>query len=414
MITINATIEEIFEAVSQLENKEFILEKEIFQDSKIMVKDEFDNWIKVLGMVTKIDELREIKFSDGTICVVANKHKIRKQKNECCLVSDLIVGDVVEKSDGSKISVTSNELTSKIETVFDMHVDSESHLYQTENGIVHHNTELSKALSNYLFNDEDGLIRIDMSEYMEPHSVSKLIGAPPGYVGHGDGGQLTEKVRNKPYSVVLFDEIEKAHRDVLNILLQLLDEGKLTDGEGVEINFKNTVIIMTSNIGTQEITDNKPMGFNASGFKGDMENQRIIEKALKKSFRPELLNRIDEVVIFDKLTNENVLDIVRIHLSKFKKTVNTQGIDVNFTEKLENFIAKEGYSEEYGARPILRVITRFVETPLSKELLLKKYKSGDSIVVDFDEEKGTLISLKNISEELIELKKKTVRKKIKE
>jgi ATP-dependent Clp protease ATP-binding subunit ClpC len=253
-------------------------------------------------------------------------------------------------------------------------------------------TELCKALSEYLFNDEDSLIRIDMSEYMEPHSVSKLIGAPPGYVGHGDGGQLTEKVRNKPYSVVLFDEIEKGHKDVINILLQLLDEGKLTDGDGVEINFKNTVVIMTSNIGTQEIIDNKPVGFNSDLLKNNLENQRIIEKSLKKHFRPELLNRIDDVVIFQKLTKENIINIVNIHLSNFKKNIGKQNIDVEFSEKMIEFIGEEGYSEEYGARPILRVITKFVETPLSKELLLKKINNGDSILIDFDKEKGTLIN----------------------
>ena len=262
-------------------------------------------------------------------------------------------------------------------------------------------TELSKALSEYLFNDEDSLIRIDMSEYMEPHSVSKLIGAPPGYVGHGDGGQLTEKVRNKPYSVVLFDEIEKGHKDVTNILLQLLDEGKLTDGDGVEINFKNTVVIMTSNIGTQDIMDNKPMGFNSDQFKNDLENSRIIEKALKKHFRPELLNRIDDVVIFKKLSKENIINIVKIHLNNFRKNVLAQGVEIEFTENLINFVGEEGYSDEYGARPILRVITRFVQTPLSKELLLKKIKSGDSIIVDFDKEKGTIIELKNIKKERV-------------
>jgi ATP-dependent Clp protease ATP-binding subunit ClpC len=275
-------------------------------------------------------------------------------------------------------------------------------------------TQTAKALSKYLFNDEDGMVRIDMSEYMEPHSVSKLIGAPPGYVGHGDGGQLTEKVRNKPYSVVLFDEIEKAHKDVLNVLLQILDEGKLTDGDGVEINFKNTVIIMTSNIGTQEIADNKPMGFNSTSFKSDMENQRIVEKSLKKHFRPELLNRIDEVVIFDKLTKADVLEIVRINLVKFKSIVNEQGIMVRFSEKLENFISEEGYSDEYGARPLIRVITKFIENPLSKELLLKKYKSGDSILIDFDSEKGTLISIDSQTPESVEPKRKTVRRKAKE
>lgn len=409
MIETKATIEEIFKAVSQLENKQFIPEKEIFQNSKIMVKDEFNNWIEVLGMITKVDELREIKFSDGTICSVADKHKMRKQKNECCFVSELIEGDIIEKADGSQISVISNQLTGKIETVFDMHVDSESHLYQTENGIVHHNTELCKALSTYLFNDEDALIRIDMSEYMEPHSVSKMIGSPPGYVGHGDGGQLTEKVRNKPYSVVLFDEIEKGHKDVINILLQMLDEGKLTDGDGVEVNFKNTVIIMTSNIGTQEIMDNKPMGFNNENIKNDLENQRIIEKALKNHFRPELLNRIDEVVIFKKLTENNIKDIVQIHLNNFKKIVSNQNINVHFSERLLNFICEEGYSDEYGARPIMRVITKFVETPLSKDLLLKKFKSGDSILIDFEKKEGTKISLFEINPE--EKPKKRGRKK---
>jgi tRNA isopentenyl-2-thiomethyl-A-37 hydroxylase MiaE len=401
MIELKVKIEEIFEAVSQLENKEFIPDKEVFQKSKIMVKNEFDEWINVLGMITKIDQVREVKFSDGSVCVVADNHKIRKEKNECCLVSNLLVGDFIEKADESKISVISNNLTGEIETVYDMHVDSETHLYQTENRIVHHNTELSKALSEYLFNDEDSLIRIDMSEYMEPHSVSKLIGAPPGYVGHGDGGQLTEKVRNKPYSVVLFDEIEKGHKDVTNILLQLLDEGKLTDGDGVEINFKNTVVIMTSNIGTQDIMDNKPMGFNSNQFKNDLENSRIIEKALKKHFRPELLNRIDDVVIFKKLSKENIINIVKIHLNNFRKNVLAQGVEIEFTENLVEFVGEEGYSDEYGARPILRVITKFVQTPLSKELLLKKIKSGDSIVVDFDKEKGTIIELKNIKKESV-------------
>lgn len=275
-------------------------------------------------------------------------------------------------------------------------------------------TELSKALSEYLFNDEDSLIRIDMSEYMEPHSVSKLIGAPPGYVGHGDGGQLTEKVRVKPYSVVLFDEIEKGHRDVLNILLQLLDEGKLTDGDGIEINFKNTVVIMTSNIGTQEIMDNKPMGFGSDKLQYNIENQRIIEKSLKKHFRPELLNRIDDVVIFQKLSKENVREIVKIHLNNFKKNVTSQGISAEFSDELINFISEEGYSDEYGARPILRVITKYIETPLSKELLLKKINSGDSILIDFNRKNGTVISRTNVEPEVEQpvVKKRGRKKKI--
>ena len=350
-------------------------------------------------------QVYELNTKSGKSLKCADNHIVFDASFNEVFVVDLKPGDIIivegieGKSDIDEvISVTDLGYS---EVMYDLELPSSSnHRYYTS-GILSHNTELSKALSEYLFNDEDSLIRIDMSEYMEPHSVSKLIGAPPGYVGHGDGGQLTEKVRNKPYSVVLFDEIEKGHKDVTNILLQLLDEGKLTDGDGVEINFKNTVVIMTSNIGTQDIMDNKPMGFNSDQFKNDLENSRIIEKALKKHFRPELLNRIDDVVIFKKLSKENIISIVKIHLNNFRKNVLTQGVEIEFTENLINFVGEEGYSDEYGARPILRVITRFVQTPLSKELLLKKIKSGDSIIVDFDKEKGTIIELKNIKKERV-------------
>jgi ATP-dependent Clp protease ATP-binding subunit ClpC len=244
-------------------------------------------------------------------------------------------------------------------------------------------TELCKALAEYLFNDESSLIRIDMSEYMEPHSVAKLIGAPPGYVGYEEGGQLTEKVRNKPYCVVLFDEIEKAHPLVTNILLQLLDEGKLTDGNGKEINFKNTIIIMTSNAGTQELSENKQLGFNKGSISDELHTKSVIDKALGKIFKKETLNRIDEQVIFNKLSKEDIVKITEIHLDNFLNLVRENGYKVKYTKALKDFIAEEGYSEEFGVRPIHRAITTYIQNTITKAILEKKIQSGDSFTIDY-------------------------------
>lgn len=244
-------------------------------------------------------------------------------------------------------------------------------------------TELSKALADYLFNDDAALIKIDMSEYMEPHSVAKLIGSPPGYVGYEEGGQLTEKVRNRPYSVILFDEIEKAHPLVTNILLQLLDEGRLTDGNGKEINFKNTIIIMTSNAGTQELSENKQLGFNKSLENNDSHAKSIIDKALSKIFKKETLNRIDEQIIFHKLSKENLLEITEIHINNFFKLTKDLGYKVKATKALKEFIADEGYSEEFGARPIHRAITTYIQNTITKAILEKKIQVGDSFTLDY-------------------------------
>ncbi len=244
-------------------------------------------------------------------------------------------------------------------------------------------TELAKALAEYLFNDETSLIRVDMSEYMESHSVAKLIGSPPGYVGYDEGGQLTEKVRNKPYSVVLFDEIEKAHPMVTNILLQLLDEGKLTDGNGKEINFKNTIVIMTSNAGTQELAENKQLGFTQSPDKDDAHTAAIIEKALTKIFRKETINRIDEQVIFHKLDKENIAKITEIHIENFLKMVKELGYKPKATKALKEFIAETGYSDEFGVRPIHRAITSYIQNSITKAILEKKIQVGDAFTIDY-------------------------------
>jgi ATP-dependent Clp protease ATP-binding subunit ClpC len=242
-------------------------------------------------------------------------------------------------------------------------------------------TELSKALAEAMFGDENAMIRIDMSEYMEKHTVSRMVGSPPGYVGFDEGGQLTEKVRRKPYSVVLFDEIEKAHPDVFNILLQILEDGILTDSQGRKVDFKNTVIIMTSNAGARMITDNRHLGF-ASG-EGAMESDRDIKSdvmaELKREFRPEFLNRVDDIIVFHQLTGEDIEKIAGRMLATVKKRIQTLGIDITFPDEVVRKIAKVGYDPVYGARPLRRAIQSKIEDALSEEMLAGRIKSGDKV-----------------------------------
>ena len=250
-------------------------------------------------------------------------------------------------------------------------------------------TELTKALSQNLFGDENAMIRLDMSEYMEPHSVSKLIGSPPGYVGYEDGGQLTEKVRRKPYSIVLFDEIEKAHPDVFNMLLQILDDGRLTDSNGRVVNFKNTVIIMTSNVGARNITNKKSMGF-ASKEDSSKDYERTksdVMSEIKKVFRPEFLNRLDEIIVFRKLGSDSIKEIVKLMLSEFEKRIKNKDITVKFDDSLIEYIAKVGFDDVYGARPLKRAIQTYIEDKFANELLDEQIKSGEKIKVLYIDEK---------------------------
>ena len=250
-------------------------------------------------------------------------------------------------------------------------------------------TELAKALAEYLFDDEDMMTRIDMSEYMEKHSVSRLVGAPPGYVGYEEGGQLTEAVRRKPYSVVLFDEIEKANPDVFNILLQVLDDGRLTDNKGRFINFKNTIIIMTSNMGSDIIRQNF-QGFND---KKEDEKQNVINNTkadvmerLKQIIRPEFLNRIDETVMFTPLSKKEILEIVEIQVKSVQKMLASNGITLNVTKEALELLAEDGYDPEFGARPVKRTIQRLVLNQLSKDILAQKVDREHPITIDRDGE----------------------------
>jgi ATP-dependent Clp protease ATP-binding subunit ClpC len=254
-------------------------------------------------------------------------------------------------------------------------------------------TELARALARYMFDSDDALIRIDMSEYMEKFTVSRLIGAPPGYVGYEEGGQLTEKVRRKPYSVVLLDEIEKAHPDIYNILLQVLDDGQLTDGLGRKVDFKNSLIIMTSNIGVRQLKDfGEGVGFATAArqLSSDENNKAVIEKALKRTFSPEFLNRIDDVMIFNSLTQEHIFQIIDILMKGVMKRLSTLGFSLELTLDAKNFIAEKGYDQQFGARPLHRAIQKYLEDPLAEEILNTHVKAGDILIADLDKEKSLL------------------------
>lgn len=252
-------------------------------------------------------------------------------------------------------------------------------------------THLAKTLAKFMFDTEESFIRFDMSEYMEKISVSKLIGAPPGYVGYEEKGILTSKVRNRPYSILLFDEIEKAHPDVFNILLQILDEGKLTDSSGKEVNFKNTIIILTSNIGTEKILTEKKMGFVTTSSSYDVTD--MVMKELKKHFKPELINRIDEKVVFKPVSDENVLKIIDLELSKLIKRIQEKGYKLLINLNVKKYLASVGYDRDYGARPLKRAITTYVETPIAKFLLMENPPEGSTIKLSLDKKDNIVVKI---------------------
>ena len=249
-------------------------------------------------------------------------------------------------------------------------------------------TELAKALAEFLFDDEDALVRMDMSEYHEQHTVSRLFGAPPGYVGYEEGGQLTEAVRRRPYRVILFDEIEKAHPEVWNALLQILDDGRLTDGQGRVVDFRNTVLIMTSNLGTEFVKQGGTLGFlQKTASDEDRQAHEKIEKALKSTFRPEFLNRIDEIIMFSPLTREQMMEIVDLQMKDVCARLEEHGLKVELTQAAREWLATEGYDASFGARPLKRALQKYVESPLSVSLLSGEFGQGDTVMVDLNDEK---------------------------
>jgi ATP-dependent Clp protease ATP-binding subunit ClpC len=258
-------------------------------------------------------------------------------------------------------------------------------------------TELARTLAEYLFGEEDAMIRIDMSEFQEAHTVSRLVGAPPGYVGYEEAGQLTEQVRRRPYSVVLFDEIEKAHPDVFNTLLQVLDDGRLTDAKGRTVIFENTVVIMTSNVGSQHLVSTRQFGFTSRDGVDFGETERRAREALERAFRPEFLNRVDEIIVFQPLTKEDVLKIVDIMLSRLNKHLESQRVHVEVTDAAKEFLAEEGYDPKFGGRPLARAIRRYVENPLSSRIIGGEFGPDDTIVVDRGEDGLTFAVRETVS-----------------
>jgi ATP-dependent Clp protease ATP-binding subunit ClpC len=256
-------------------------------------------------------------------------------------------------------------------------------------------TELAKELARFLFDSEDALIRVDMSEYMEKFSVSRLVGAPPGYVGYEEGGQLTEKVRRKPYSVVLLDEIEKAHPDIFNLLLQVLDDGQLTDGLGRKVDFKNTIIILTSNIGSRQLKDfGTGVGFTTptKSKTQDEESRSVIQNALKKTFSPEFLNRIDDVIVFNSLQKEDIFKIIDIAIKDVFKRIEDLGYKLEITEKAKDYIAEKGFDPQFGARPLKRAIQKYVEDTVAEKIISGAVKEGEKLLIDLNSENEIAVS----------------------
>jgi len=260
-------------------------------------------------------------------------------------------------------------------------------------------TELARALAAFLFDDEKAMIRIDMSEYMEKHAVSRMIGAPPGYVGYEEGGQLSEYVRRKPYSVVLFDEIEKAHPDVFNALLQILDDGRLTDGQGRTVNFRNTVIIMTSNVGSGEIRQMGAIGFSVNARRdAHDEARRGLLEALRKTFRPEFLNRVDDIIVFNALSKEHLTQIIDVQLRRVSAMLEAKGLRLEVTQSAKDVLIAEGYDPAFGARPLKRAIQRLLQDPLSLRLLSGDFTPGDMVVVEGNAQKHALEFTRRVPE----------------
>ena len=394
IIEIEKNIEEVKEQKVQVVRSQQYEEAARLRDSERKLNEELDKAKKLWEEESKIH--REIVTEEHVAEVVAMMTGIPVQK-----VAEKESGRLMKMSETISNSVIGqNEAVVKVVKAIqrnraglkDPNKPVGSFIFLGPTGVG--KTQLCKVLAKYLFDSEEALIRIDMSEYMEKFAISRLIGAPPGYVGYEEGGQLTEKVRRKPYSIILLDEIEKAHPDVFNLLLQALDDGKMTDSLGRNIDFKNTIIIMTSNIGARQLQDfGAGVGFGTKARnENDRENTKgVIENALKKAFAPEFLNMIDDVVIFNSLTKDHIHKIIDIELNKLFKRINTLGYEIQLTTKAKNYIADKGYDEKYGARPLSRAIQKYIEDPLAEEIIQNKIKEGDIIKLDYNSKEDKII-----------------------
>jgi hypothetical protein len=334
-------------------------------------------------------EIYEVHLENEYCLKCADNHILFNEKMEEVYCKDLECGQAIITDKGKSI-VKSVIKTGEFVNMYDLELSENSDRRYYTNGILSHNTQLAKELSKFMFGDQDSLIRVDMSEYGDKFNSTKLIGAPPGYVGHEEGGQLTEKVRRKPYSIILFDEVEKAHPDIFNTLLQILDEGFITDGLGRKIDFKNTLIILTSNIGSRKLQDfGDGVGFRSRSKEEETEiaKEILLKKELQKAFSPEFINRLDDIIYFKELVKSDILKILDVELSKILPRINDLGYKVNLTQKLKENIAEKGYDPKFGARPLKRHLQRYVEDTIADLMVVKKIEEGSTITLDYDEDK---------------------------
>ena len=396
--------EEIVEMENQIESFQK-LKNEAIKEQKFNLAAEYRDQIKITEerleqmkneWERKIDLERPVVTEDNVAEVIAMMtgvpvQRIAKNEGEKLLkMADELAGKVIGQDEA--IAKIAKAIRRNRAGLKDPNKPIGTFIFMGPTGVG--KTYLAKILAEYLFDSQDAMIRIDMSEYMEKHTVSRLIGAPPGYVGYEEGGQLTEKVRRKPYSIVLLDEIEKAHHDVYNVLLQVFDEGQLTDGIGRKVDFKNTILIMTSNIGSRELKDfGTGVGFNTSATeanKGKIVNS-VLENALKKTFAPEFLNRIDDIVYFNSIDKPDVIRIIDIELAKLIKRVETMGLKVTVTDKAKEFLAETGWDANFGARPLKRAIQKNVEDILAEEILKQTLTENLHVIVDYDDVREEMV-----------------------
>jgi len=360
-----------------------------------------NGWVDIKALHETIEyRVYELVLSNGKSIKCADKHIVIGDDNSEIFVKDLSIGDRVITDEGVGIVCSVKDLGYS-EVMFDLELDENSDRVYYTSGILSHNTYMCKLLAEHVFGNVDSLIRIDMSEYMEKFSISRLIGAPPGYVGYEEGGTLTEAVRRKPYSIILFDEIEKAHPDIFNLLLQILDEGHLTDSIGRNVDFKNTLIVMTSNVGVKEMLNTNPsVGFNSSNDETKFSEQKrmVLEKAVKKKFPPEFINRLDDIIIFNTLGKDDIDKIVKIEVANLENRLLELGYKIKLDKKVLEHIVNEGFKPEYGARPLSRAIERCVEDPITDAIIAGDIIKGDTIKITYDaKSSGVLLKTTKIS-----------------
>lgn len=333
-------------------------------------------------------EIYQIHLEHGYVLKCADDHILFNSDMEEILCKNINQGDFIF-TDSGKLRVLEVIKTGIFENMYDLELKKGSNRRYFTNGILSHNTQLAKELAGILFGDRDALIRIDMSEYSEKFDATKLIGSPPGYVGYEEGGQLTEKVRRKPYSIVLFDEIEKAHPEIFNSLLQILDEGSITDSLGRKINFKNTLIILTSNIGQRKIQESGDgLGFSTKSVQDSLhESEIVLKKELQKTFSPEFINRLDEIIYFRSLEKQDIIKILDVEIEKLLPRIENLGYKVKISQDLKEKIADQGFDPKFGARPLKRMLQKYIEDTLADLMAQGKISDGSLITLSYDPSK---------------------------